>query len=62
MLFDVLRLKPNWRITRVRSAHNAMVAAGARGWKTLVTPGIMCGILGYAVGTFIGVAVAKMLM
>ena len=36
--------------------------AGARGWKALVTPGIMCGILGYALGTFIGVAVAKLLM
>ena len=40
----------------------AAAIAAARGWKTLVTPGIMCGILGYAIGTFIGVAVAKMLM
>ena len=40
----------------------AAAIAAARGWKTLVTPGIMCGILGYAVGTFIGVAVAKLLM
>ena len=40
----------------------AAAIAAARGWKTLVTPGIMCGILGYAIGTFIGVAVAKLLM
>ncbi len=45
----------------VGPAPTAAIAV-ARGWKTLVTPGIMCGILGYAVGTFIGVAVAKMLM
>ena len=45
----------------VGPAPTAAIAA-ARGWKTLVTPGIMCGILGYAIGTFIGVAVAKMLM
>ena len=40
----------------------AAAIAAARGWKTLVTPGIMCGILGYAIGTFIGVAVAKLLI
>ena len=44
----------------VGPAPTAAIAA-ARGWKTLVTPGIMCGILGYAIGTFIGVAVAKLL-
>ena len=45
----------------VGPAPTAAIAA-ARGWKALVTPGIMCGILGYAIGTFIGVAVAKVLM
>ena len=45
----------------VGPAPTAAIAA-ARGWKALVTPGIMCGILGYAIGTFIGVAVAKALM
>ena len=45
----------------VGPAPTAAIAA-ARGWKTLVTPGIMCGILGYAIGTFIGVGVAKLLM
>ena len=45
----------------VGPAPTAAIAA-ARGWKALVTPAIMCGILGYAIGTFIGVAVAKLLM
>lgn len=33
--------------------------AAARGWRDLVTPGILCGSLGNAIGTFIGVAVAR---
>jgi uncharacterized membrane protein len=32
-----------------------------QGWRTLVTPGIMCGIFGYAIGTFIGVALTGLL-
>lgn len=35
--------------------------ATSRGWKNLVTPGIVCGIFGYATGTFIGVAVTGLL-
>ncbi len=35
--------------------------ATSRGWRQLVTPAIMCGILGYAVATFIGVAVTNLL-
>lgn len=35
--------------------------ATAHGWKQLVTPGIMCGVLGYVVATFIGVGVSAML-
>ncbi|MGI9288968.1 MAG: DUF819 domain-containing protein [Pseudomonadales bacterium] len=31
--------------------------ATSRGWRHLVTPGIMCGIFGYAIATFIGVTV-----
>jgi len=38
----------------------AALAAG-QGWKDLVTPGMLTGILGYSVGTFIGVAVTKLL-
>jgi len=33
----------------------------SKGWRTLVTPAIMCGIFGYAIATFIGVAVTKLL-
>ena len=33
----------------------------SRGWRNLITPGIMCGIFGYAIATFIGVAITKML-
>ena len=35
--------------------------ATSQGWRNLVTPGILCGILGYAVGTFIGVALTAFL-
>ena len=35
--------------------------ATSRGWKHLVTPGIMCGIFGYAIASFIGVAIVKIL-
>ncbi len=35
--------------------------ATSRGWKDLVTPGIMCGIFGYAVASFIGVLITKTL-
>lgn len=38
----------------------AALAAG-HGWRDLVTPGMLTGILGYAVGTFIGVATTKFL-
>lgn len=35
--------------------------ATSKGWRHLVTPGIMCGIFGYVIGTFIGVTVTAML-
>jgi len=35
--------------------------ATSRGWRSLVTPGIMCGIFGYVIGTFIGVTVTALL-
>ncbi len=38
----------------------AAVAAGRR-WHSLVTPGILCGILGYVIANFIGVALSSML-
>ena len=36
--------------------------ATSRGWRSLVTPGIMCGIFGYVIGTFIGVSVTALLV
>jgi uncharacterized membrane protein len=33
----------------------------SKGWKELVTPGIMCGIFGYVIATFIGVSVTALL-
>ena len=35
--------------------------ASSKGWKHLVTPGIMCGVFGYVIGTFIGVTVTAVL-
>jgi uncharacterized membrane protein len=35
--------------------------AASRGWRELVTPGIMVGILGYAIANFIGVGLANLL-
>jgi uncharacterized membrane protein len=35
--------------------------ATSKGWNHLVTPGIMCGIFGYVIATFIGVTVTAML-
>lgn len=35
--------------------------SASRGWRTLVTPGLMVGILGYAVANFIGVGLASLL-
>ena len=39
----------------------AAMAAG-QGWKDLVTPGMLAGILGYSVATFIGMAVTQFLL
>jgi len=35
--------------------------AGTKGWKSLVTPGILVGILGYALANFIGIGLANFL-
>ena len=38
----------------VLGATTAPALAAARGWHDLVTPGVLVGVLGYALGTFIG--------
>lgn len=43
----------------VGGSSSAGPIAAARGWHELVTPGILCGALGNAIGTFIGVALAR---
>jgi uncharacterized membrane protein len=62
------------RLLRIDLAE-AIVASGAalvgpaptaaiaisKGWKDLVTPGIMCGIFGYVIATFVGVSITAML-
>ena len=62
------------RLLRIDLAE-AIVASGAclvgpaptaaiaitQGWRSLVTPGIMCGIFGYVIGTYVGVLVFEFL-
>jgi len=40
----------------VLGATTAPALAAARGWNDLVTPGVLVGVLGYALGTFVGTA------
>ena len=63
-----------WRLLKIQ-LDEAIVASGAalvgpavtaaiatsKGWRHLVTPGIMCGIFGYVIATFIGVSITAML-
>lgn len=39
----------------------AAALAASKGWRPLVTPGIMVGLLGYAIATFIGVTLTALL-
>jgi len=41
----------------VLGATTAPALAAARGWHDLVTPGVLAGVLGYALGTFAGTAI-----
>lgn len=45
----------------VLGASTAAGLAAARGWHDLITPGILVGILGYAIGNFIGIGLAGLL-
>jgi uncharacterized membrane protein len=44
----------------VGGSSSAGPLAAARGWRELVTPGILCGALGNTIGTFIGVGLAAL--
>jgi uncharacterized membrane protein len=44
----------------VGPAPTAAIAA-TRGWHDLVTPGVMCGVFGYVIGTFLGVSLTGLL-
>jgi uncharacterized membrane protein len=39
----------------------AAALAASKGWRPLVTPGILVGVFGYAIATFIGVALTSLL-
>jgi len=39
----------------------AAALAASKGWRPLVTPGILVGLFGYAIATFIGVAISALL-
>ena len=43
----------------VLGATTAPALAAAKGWRDLVTPGVLVGVLGYALGTFIGTVIYK---
>jgi uncharacterized membrane protein len=45
----------------VLGATTAPALAAARGWNDLVTPGVLVGVLGYALGTFAGTAIFSIL-
>ncbi len=43
----------------VLGATTAPALAATKGWNNLVTPGVLVGVLGYALGTFLGTVVFK---
>jgi uncharacterized membrane protein len=43
----------------ILGATTAPALAATRGWKNLVTPGVLVGVLGYALGTFLGTLIFK---
>lgn len=44
----------------VLGATTAPALAATKGWRDLVTPGVLVGVLGYALGTFIGTALFRL--
>ncbi len=62
-LGSVLRLSLPELITAsnaaILGATTAPALAATKGWKDLVTPGVLVGVLGYALGTFVGTVLFK---
>jgi uncharacterized membrane protein len=62
-LGSVLRLSLPELITAsnaaILGATTAPALAATKGWRNLVTPGVLVGVLGYALGTFIGTLLFK---
>ena len=44
----------------ILGATTAPAMAAAKGWRDQITPGVLVGVLGYALGTFIGAALFKL--
>ena len=44
----------------ILGATTAPAMAAAKGWKDQVTPGVLVGVMGYALGTFVGSALFKL--
>ena len=44
----------------ILGATTAPTMAAAKGWKDQVTPGVLVGVIGYALGTFVGGALFKL--
>ena len=38
----------------------AMAMAFSRGWRHLTTPGILCGLHGYAIANLVGITLAEL--
>lgn len=47
-------------IAGIMGPATAAAFAGGRGWRGLVTPGVMTGVLGIAIATFLGLAVERL--
>jgi uncharacterized membrane protein len=44
----------------ILDATTAPTMAAAKGWKDQVTPGVLVGVIGYALGTFVGGALFQL--
>lgn len=45
----------------ILSAPTAAAMAVAKGWQTLITPALLCGVFGYAIANVVGIGIAELL-